>query len=62
MTYKVIQDVHKRLYNKTIKSCWIADVKRQLGISVRKAYNRRTEEIGNKCPERFVLNIIRIIQ
>jgi hypothetical protein len=30
MTYKQIQREYRRLYNKTIKTCWIADVKNNL--------------------------------
>lgn len=40
MTYKVIPEIYKRHYDRTIKTCWIADIKRQLGLTTRKASNR----------------------
>jgi len=40
MTYAKIQELYRRDFNKTIKTCWIADVKRQLGLTKRKAFNR----------------------
>lgn len=40
MTYKQVQQEYRRLHNKTIKSCWIADVKRELGLTKFVAYNR----------------------
>lgn len=50
MTYKQIQEEYKKLYFKTIKSCWIADVKRELGFTVRVAYNRiNIDSIKNTC-------------
>jgi hypothetical protein len=32
------------------KTCWIADVKQQLGLRVRRAHNRVTEIRQNPCP------------
>lgn len=40
MTYKNIQAEYKRLYGRSIKSCWIADVKRDLQLTKRISYNR----------------------
>ncbi len=63
MTYKQIQKEHRKLYNKTVKSCWIADVKRELGMPVRMAYNRENKDIiKNKCPEKFKKTITEIIK
>lgn len=39
-TYKKIQEEYKQLYGRSIETCWIADVKRSLGLTTRKAYNR----------------------
>ena len=51
MTYKVIQKLYKEEFGRTIKSCWIADVKRQLGLTTRKSYNRLSEdEVKYPCP------------
>lgn len=42
MTYKQIQSEYERLYKKpVIQSCWIADVKRELGLTKRIAHNRK---------------------
>ena len=61
MTYKQIQACYKRHFNKTIKTCWIADVKRQLDFRVRNAYNRQTATILNRCPQHIVGQIAQII-
>jgi hypothetical protein len=65
MTYKQIQEEYRRLYGKTIKSCWIADVKRELGLPIRMAYNRENDDsIKNWCKDKIVRerikNIIKI--
>lgn len=62
MKYKDIQSCHKRLFNATIKTCWIADVKRRLGIPVRKAANRKGAKILNRCPNKHFHNIASIIK
>ena len=62
MTYKQIQEEHLRLHNRTVKNCWIADVKRELGMPVRMAPNRGNPDvIKNKCPERYKQSIQEII-
>lgn len=62
MTYKEIATVYKRLYGKTIKTCWIADVKRNLGIPVRKSPNRIGISIKNSCPAELMERIAQIIK
>ncbi|MDY0138847.1 MAG: hypothetical protein RBR50_04025 [Candidatus Izemoplasmatales bacterium] len=42
-TYKAIQNYIKDKYNCSVKTCWIADMKEQCGISTRKAPNRISE-------------------
>ena len=49
-TYKKIQDWVKREYGFVPKSCWIADVKEQAGLPVRKAHNRKSDERVYPCP------------
>jgi len=51
-TYKEIQVEYKRLYKKpVIQSCWIADVKRELGLTKHIAYNRKDKNKAVKpCP------------
>jgi hypothetical protein len=61
MTYQEIAHKHLKLYGKTIKTCWIADVKRQMGVRVRRAPNRIGQHITNKCPEAYKDNITMII-
>ena len=52
LTYKQIQAEYFRLYGKPIiQSCWIADVKRELGLTKRIAYNRIDKKSAVKpCP------------
>lgn len=51
MTYKQIQELYKQRYNSTIQPCWIADVKRNLGLTTRKAYNRISpDSVAKPCP------------
>lgn len=62
MTYLEVQLEYKRLYNKTIKTCWIADVKRELGLITRIAYNRSDSKgIKNNCKDFIVRERIRKI-
>jgi hypothetical protein len=52
MTYKQIQAEYQRLYNKpVIQSCWIADVKRELGLTKHVAHNRKDmHSVIKPCP------------
>jgi hypothetical protein len=51
LTYKEIQSRYKRQFGTTIKTCWIADVKRHLGLTTRIAYNRITQNtVLYPCP------------
>lgn len=49
-TYKQIQNYIKNTYGKTVKSCWIADVKEQLGLPFKRS-PRRTGERVYLCPD-----------
>lgn len=51
MTYKEIQLIYRDKYNSSIKTCWIADVKRKMGLPVRIAYNRKYDTPKYLCPE-----------
>lgn len=63
MTYKVISEIYKRHYDRTIKTCWIADIKRQLGLTTRKAYNRGKGPVKYPCPSVEIgVRIKRIIE
>lgn len=51
-TYKDIQEYVKKKYSKTVKTCWIADVKRSHGLTKRKSPNRLTpNSVTNPCPD-----------
>jgi hypothetical protein len=61
MTYKDIQETYRKNFNRTVKECWIADVKRQLGHEVKVAPNRYGSEIVNKCPEHIIHDLARVV-
>jgi len=62
MTYKQIQSEYKKLYNRSIKTCWIADVKRELGLTKRVAYNRKDElKVVYPCTDKIMKDRIRHI-
>ena len=48
-TYKQITEYVKTKYNYPPKSCWIADVKEQMGFHVPCAHNRKDKNT-RKCP------------
>ena len=48
MTYKEIQSSYKIKHNATIKTCWIADVKRKLGLPMRERKSK--EPVKYPCP------------
>lgn len=50
MTYKQIQAEYRQRYGRTVKTCWIADVKRKHGKTTRVAPNRAGEEPQEPCP------------
>ena len=51
MTYAKIQEYVKRKYGFVPKSCWIADVKEKCGLTVRKAWSRKTNVRKYPCPK-----------
>ena len=61
MTYREISETHKKEFGKSIKTCWIADVKRQLGYHIRYAYNRKGNDVMYPCPDKFVDSITTVI-
>ena len=57
-TYKQIQDYVKEKHGFVIKTCWIADVKEQCGLNLKKAHNRESAEYRqNPCPSEKVESI-----
>lgn len=60
MTYNQIQEEYRHLYNKSIKSCWIADAKRELGLTKRVAPNRIDKNSAKyPCPKAQVKEAIK---
>lgn len=65
MTYKEIQNKGKEDLGIIIKSYWIADVKRELGLTTRSAYNRASQsKVKYPCPngpvKQWLLNILKV--
>lgn len=50
MTYKQAQDAYKKKYGKVVKTCWIADIKREFNPSMKPAPNRLGDTPTNPCP------------
>ena len=50
-TYKEIQSFVKRRYGFNPKTCWIAHVKEEMGLPLKKAPNRQREQRKYPCPE-----------
>lgn len=54
-TYKQIRESYKRQFGTTIKDCWIADAKRELGLTTRFAYNRLSQnEVKYPCTDKLI--------
>ena len=47
-TYKEIQKKYKEKFNRTCKTCWIADVKERCGLSIKPTH--KNERVV-PCPE-----------
>lgn len=63
LTYKKIQSIYKEKYGHTIKTCWIADVKRELNIPTRKSFNRiDVDKVKYPCPKEKRERLIDIIK
>ena len=52
-TYKEIAECVRRSTGRTVKTCWIAEVKRELGLTMRAAPNRGQGAGAPPCPERY---------
>jgi hypothetical protein len=48
--YEQIQSEVRRVEGFAVKTCWIADVKEQLGFSMRRAPNRHGTKRLHPCP------------
>ncbi len=62
MKYLEIQKKYREQFNVTVKTCWIADVKRELGLITRIAHNRiNKDKVKYPCPEAIKKRLIKII-
>lgn len=61
-TYNEIQKEFRRRFGKTIKTCWIADVKERHGLTRRPAHNRKGVKRANPCPESFFPKIESVLK
>jgi|TARA_Y100000310_G_C20285491_1_gene624674 hypothetical protein len=52
-TYKEIQTEFKKRYGKTIKTCWIAEIKFEHGLTRGKAPNRLGSKRVYPCPKNY---------
>ena len=57
-TYKQIQEFVKREHGILPKTCWIADVKEQAGLPVKRAWNRQTDKRVEPCPKEKIVPIL----
>ena len=63
MTYSKIQTMYKLKYGKTVKTCWIADIKREMKLTTRISFNRiDKEKVKYPCPEEIRENLSEIIK
>lgn len=54
MTYKLIHEKAKYELGKTVKTCLIADIKSELGLTTRVAYKRaKASKVKYPCPKRL---------
>ena len=51
MTYAKAQEIYKKRHHRTVKSCWIADIKRRHGKTKYRAWNRIGTNPKYPCPE-----------
>jgi hypothetical protein len=57
-TYFQIIEYVKNKYGYSLKTCWIADVKAQMGLTTRQAHNRLDKnQRTNPCPANKIAHI-----
>ena len=52
-TYKEIAACVRRRTGRTVKTCWIAEVKREMGLTTRTAWNRGQGAGAPPCPPQY---------
>lgn len=62
VTYKKAQQIFKKRYNSTVKTCWIADIKSKHGKTTRKAPNRINKKPKYPCPKEIRPKLEKILK
>ena len=62
VTYDKAQIIYKKRYGKTVKTCWIADIKRQHGKTKHKSWNRISAKPKYPCPDHVFSNLEKILK
>ena len=52
-TYKQSTECVRRQIGQTVKTCWIAEVKREKGLTTRRAWNRGLGVGALPCPPQY---------
>ena len=52
-TYKQIIECVQLRIGRTVKTCWIAEVKREMGLTTRVAWNRGMGAGSSPCPSQY---------
>ena len=52
-TYRQVAECVRRRTGRTVRTCWIAEVKRELGMTNREAWNRGLGRGVPPCPDRY---------
>ena len=52
-TYRQVIECVKQKTGRTVKTCWVAEVKRELGLTTRVAPNRGQGAGAPPCPPRY---------
>jgi hypothetical protein len=61
-TYFEIQELYRSEFGVTLKTCWIADVKRKLGLTKRVAPNRISRQrVKYPCPPGYFEKIKKLL-
>ena len=61
VTYLRAQMIYKKRHGKTVKTCWIADVKRKHGKTTHQAHNRSSSKPKYPCPADVYPNLEKIL-
>ena len=51
VTYKEAQIIYQKRYSRSVKTCWIADIRSKHGKTTRKAPNRIGKKPKYPCPD-----------